>query len=146
MFRWRRSVSVLFPVLFLLVLPATLTSCTLPALAQRHGPKPPINNPNLLGKPNQAVQSITTLKELTVCLDTGKAAYGVTTNTTNVRTGPATTACRLGKLAKGAVVEITGYTPVKPAAATAPAPGQPWVTQRTSSPSSTAPASFVITR
>jgi hypothetical protein len=88
-------------------------------------PQPPFTNPNIFGRPNQAVQPIATFVELEECLATGLSGYGVTLQTSNVRSAPSTNACRLGKLPRGTLVEITGLVSApgaKPAARPTPAP------------------------
>ncbi|MCO5212141.1 MAG: PQQ-dependent sugar dehydrogenase [Caldilinea sp.] len=87
------------------------------------GPNPPILDPNLRGLPNRNIQLISDLAGLQACLDGGASAYGVTLQTTNVRSDATVDACRLGKIARGTLVEITGYTVVKqPLAAANPTP------------------------
>ncbi len=103
-------------VLFAAVLGVALLAA--PVQAQSPRPKPPINNPNILGKPQQAVQSIKTMGDVKSCLAQGLPTYGLTLQTTNVRSAPTTEACRYGKLAKGTLVEITDYQVVKQQAST----------------------------
>ena len=87
------------------------------------GPNPPILDPNLRGLPNRNIQLISDMAGLQACLDGGASAYGVTLQTTNVRSDATVDACRLGKIARGTLVEITGYTVVKqPLAAANPTP------------------------
>jgi hypothetical protein len=83
-------------------------------VVQSGGPKPPILDPNLLGRPNRNIQFITDLAALQACLDAGASAFGATLQTTNVRSAPAVDACRVGRLARGALVEIVAYTEVAP--------------------------------
>lgn len=119
-----------------------------PLLAQGSGPKPPMTDPNILGKPRQNVpagsgqaradtgttngaaatnapapaaspSAIRTMADIEACLAKGEPAYGVTIQTTNVRSAPSTEACRYGKLAKGTLVEISDYQVVKAAPAEA---------------------------
>lgn len=121
-----------------LVLANTLV---LPVQAQPRVPKPPITDPNLLGKPAETAppaptgkapitdpndlpataeagandtqtsdtQTIKTMADLKSCLAQGMTAFGVTVQTTNVRSAPSTDACRFGKLPKGTLVEISDY-------------------------------------
>jgi hypothetical protein len=101
------------------------TLLVLPLQAQTSGPKPPITDPQL-GKPRQNTQTeksttstaardaIKTLADVKACLGKGLPAYGVTVQTTNVRSAPSTDACRYGKLAKGTLVEIGAYQVTKP--------------------------------
>jgi hypothetical protein len=117
-----------------------------PVLAQSGGPKPPITDPNILGKPRQNPETpagsptppkpgagtaspvsgsagaaatasnpnaIRTMADIEACLAKGETAYGVTIQTTNVRSGPSTDACRYGKLAKATLVEISDFQVVK---------------------------------
>ena len=121
-----------------------------PVQAQSSGPKPPITDPNLLGRPKQerqavgttaaagttaaddsttaatapataaATAAIKTMADVKSCLAKGLPAYGVTVQTTNVRSAPSTDACRYGKLAKGALVEIADFQVVKPQPITEP--------------------------
>ncbi len=112
---------------------------TSPLQAQSSGPKPPITDPQL-GKPKKdtqtsstdttttapeaattdaagtaaATNAIKTMADVKACLDKGLTAYGVTVNTTNVRSAPSTDACRYGKLAKGTLVAIADYQVSKP--------------------------------
>jgi glucose/arabinose dehydrogenase len=116
-----------------------------PAQAQSGGPKPPITDPNLLGKPKKntpaaevmstgggestaaaSPNTIKTMTDIAACLAKGETAYGVTIQTTNVRSAPSTEACRYGKLAKATLVEIADFQVVKAAsAATPPAAAAP---------------------
>ena len=115
---------------------------TAPLQAQGTGPKPPITDPQL-GKPKKDTQTATadtgtnaaepadtnagtgadtaaaanaikTLADVKACLANGQTVYGVTSNTTNVRSAPSTDACRYGKLAKGTMVAIADYQVSKP--------------------------------
>jgi hypothetical protein len=55
-----------------LLLLSLLTSCAPAApLVLSGGPKPPILDPNLLGRPNRNIQLITDLAALEACLDSG---------------------------------------------------------------------------
>ena len=122
---------------------------TSPLQAQSGGPKPPITDPQL-GKPKKdtatgsrdtgtagadaattaatgtaaATNAIKTMTDVKACLEKGLTAYGVTVNTTNVRSAPSTDACRYGKLAKGTLVAIADYqvSKPKPLAAAQPTP------------------------
>jgi hypothetical protein len=76
------------------------------------GPRPPILNPNLLGQPNRNIEFIDDLAGLQACLDAGASAFGATLQTTNVRSQPDVESCRIGKIERGALVEIVGYTVV----------------------------------
>jgi len=87
------------------------------------GPNPPILDPNLRGLANRNIQLINDLAGMQACLDGGASAYGVTLQTTNVRSDTTVDACRLGKIPRGTLVEITGYTVVQqPLTATNPTP------------------------
>lgn len=115
---------------------------TAPLRAQGSGPKPPITDPQL-GKPKKDTQTATadtgtnaaeppdtsagtgantaaaanaikTLADVKACLANGQTVYGVTSNTTNVRSAPSTEACRYGKLAKGTMVAIADLQVSKP--------------------------------
>lgn len=90
-------------------LAAALAGCT-PASTPDTGPRLPLLDPNLLGRPNRNFQRIDTLAALQSCLDAGVSAFGATLQTTNVRLDANVEACRVGKLARGSVVEIVGYT------------------------------------
>lgn len=97
-------------VLSLLLL-SLLTSCTpMPPLILSGGPRPPILDPNLLGRPNRNIQLITDLPALEACLDAGFSAYGATLQTTNVRSDADVAACRVGRLPRGTLVELIDYT------------------------------------
>jgi len=107
------------PMKFFRVLLAGFLGCAIVAgafvpsvQAQTDTPKPPINDPTLL--PKAPVQAIKTLADVRACIDQGTSAFGVTMQTTNVRSAPSTDACRYGKLPKGTLVEITGYNAAKP--------------------------------
>ena len=60
------------------------------------------------------VRTIKTMADIESCLAEGLSAYGVTVQTTNVRSAPSTEACRYGKLPKGAMVEISRFQVVSP--------------------------------
>ena len=123
-----------------LVAAALITSLvTAPLQAQSTGPKPPITDPQL-GKPKKDISSanagadanaagtpadtaadpaaaantIKTMADVQACLAKGLTVYGVTSNTTNVRSAPSTDACRYGKLAKGTMVAIADFQVSKP--------------------------------
>ncbi len=91
-----------------------LTSCapTIPVVLSG-GPKPPILDPNLLGRPNRNIQLITDLAALEACLDAGFSAYGATLQTTNVRSDADVAACRVGRLPRGTLVELVDYTAIR---------------------------------
>ncbi len=108
-------------VWLLALIASLLAGCvsTLPALFSgppvlSGGPKPPILNPNLLGQPNRNIEFIDDLAGLQACLDAGATAYGATLQTTNVRSQPDVESCRIGKIERGGLVEIVGYTVVTP--------------------------------
>ena len=111
-----------FRVLWLIVLAVSLLSGCSGALSSLFsgppvlsgGPKPPILNPNLLGQPNRNIEFIDDLAGMQACLDAGATAFGATLQTTNVRSQPDLEACRVGKIERGALVEIVGYTVVTP--------------------------------
>ncbi|MCS6828043.1 MAG: hypothetical protein NZ553_15625, partial [Caldilinea sp.] len=77
------------------------------------GPRPPILDPNLLGQPHRNIQPIGNLDELKACIDLGASAFGATLQTTNVRSQPDVDSCRVGKIERGSLVEIVGYTVVE---------------------------------
>ncbi len=77
------------------------------------GPRPPILDPNLLGQPHRNIQLISNLDELKACIDLGASAFGATLQTTNVRSQPDVDSCRVGKIERGSLVEIVGYTVVE---------------------------------
>ena len=106
-----------------LLLLSLLTSCAPAApLVLSGGPKPPILDPNLLGRPNRNIQLITDLAALEACLDAGFTAYGATLQTTNVRSDASTDACRVGRLPRGTLIELADYTAVSASAAQAATP------------------------
>ncbi|MBK8048417.1 MAG: hypothetical protein IPK16_15655 [Anaerolineales bacterium] len=123
----------------LLVTSILLGSMSSLAFAQSIEPKPPIGTPKLSGKSNPPASPgagattaaktttpattgrLSGLAELMQCVDDGKTMYGVTIQTTNVRSAPSTEACRFGKLPKATVVAVTAYTESKPPAVAAPA-------------------------
>lgn len=77
------------------------------------GPRPPMLDPNLLGQPYRNIQPIRDLDELKACIDLGASAFGATLQTTNVRSQPDVDSCRVGKIERGSLVEIVGYTVVE---------------------------------
>ncbi len=104
-----------------------LAGCSTPvALADSRKPAAPITAPSLSGRlVTRTAAPIATTAELQQCLDSGLPAFGLTLENTNVRVGPSTDFCRVGKIASGAVVEIIDYvmiTETKAVAAVAAAP------------------------
>ena len=93
-----------------------LAGCSAPAaLAQSRKPVAPITAPALSGRlVTRTATPITTAAELQQCLDSGLPAYGLTLQNANVRIGPSTEFCRVGKIGSGAVVEIIDYVVVTP--------------------------------
>lgn len=73
------------------------------------GPRPPILDPNLLGRPNRNIVLIEDLVALEACIDAGASAFGVTLQTTNVRSETNVDSCRIGKIERGSLVEIVNY-------------------------------------
>lgn len=107
-----------FALLCLLL--SLLTSCApMAPLILSGGPKPPMLDPNLLGRPNRNIQLITDLPALEACLDAGFSAYGATLQTTNVRSDADVAACRVGRLPRGTLVELIDYTTIRAPAAQA---------------------------
>jgi hypothetical protein len=77
------------------------------------GPRPPILDPNLLGRPNRNIVLIEDLAALEACIDAGASAFGATLQTTNVRSETNVDSCRIGKIERGALVEIVNYTAIE---------------------------------
>ncbi len=93
-----------------------LAGCSAPAaLAQSRKPAAPITAPSLSGQiAARTAEKIATAAQLQQCLDRGLPAYGLTLQNANVRIGPSTEFCRVGKIGSGAVVEIVDYVVVTP--------------------------------
>jgi hypothetical protein len=79
------------------------------------GPKPPILDPNLLGQPNRNIVLIEDLAALEACINAGASAFGATLQTTNVRSEANVDSCRIGKIERGALVEIVDYMAIETA-------------------------------
>ena len=116
--RLNRLMGTRFRFLWVLLLSLSLLAgCTATTpIVLSGGPKPPMLDPNLLGRPNRNIQFITDLAALQACIDAGASAFGATLQTTNVRSAADIDACRVGRLARGTLVEIVGYTSVEPVA------------------------------
>jgi len=103
-----------------------LAGCSAPAaLAQGRKPAAPITPPALSGRlVTRTSTPITTAAQLEQCLASGQPAYGVARQNANVRLGPSTDFCRVGKINTGTLVEIIGRVAITPAdgGATAVAP------------------------
>lgn len=80
------------------------------------GPRPPIFDPNLLGRPNRNIVLIEDLAALEACIDAGASAFGATLQTTNVRSETNVDSCRIGKIERGSLVEIVNYVAIESAA------------------------------
>ena len=93
-----------------------LAGCSAPAaLAQSRKPAAPIGAPALSGRlVTRTATPLATGAQLQQCLDSGLPAYGLTLQNANVRIGPSTEFCRVGKIGSGAVVEIVDYVVVTP--------------------------------
>jgi len=73
-----------------------------------NGPAIPFRNPNLRGDVQLTVEPFTDRTQLEACLALGQPVYGITLQNTNVRMAPALNACRVGRIPRGTLVEITG--------------------------------------
>jgi glucose/arabinose dehydrogenase len=107
-------VRLLFPALAVLLLvscaaPAGQPSAPITEFAAGSGPRAPIREPNLLGKPGSGIVAISTAEEAADCFATGQAVYGLALQNANVRSAATVNACRLGKINKGSLVELTQY-------------------------------------
>jgi glucose/arabinose dehydrogenase len=101
-----------------------LAGCSTPvALADSRKPAAPITAPSLSGRlVTRTAAPITTAAQLQQCLDRGLPAFGLTLENTNVRVGPSTDFCRVGKIAPNAVVEIIDYVMITKTVAAPAAP------------------------
>jgi glucose/arabinose dehydrogenase len=101
-----------------------LAGCSTPvALADSRKPAAPITAPSLSGRlVARTAAPIATAAQLQQCLDSGLPAFGLTLENTNVRVGPSTDFCRVGKIASGAVVEIIDYVMITETVAAPAAP------------------------
>lgn len=84
--------------------PALVLPPPLPA----DGPTIPFNNPNLRGITETYIRPIASSTELEQCLSSGQTVYGIALQNTNVRVSPDVDACRVGRIPRGALVEVTG--------------------------------------
>lgn len=149
------SVRLLFPALAVLL----LVSCAAPAgqsiapiteFAAGSGPRAPFREPNLLGKPGSGIVAISTAEEAADCFATGQAVYGLALQNANVRSAATVNACRLGKINKGSLVELTQYVNGSGdgVAAAEPAPSSPLTVtaglSATAKPSTTAAVATLI--
>lgn len=72
------------------------------------GPSIPFHTPNLRGVKETHIRSIANTDELLTCLDEGQIVYGIALQNANVRVAPQVDACRIGRIPRGSLVEITG--------------------------------------
>lgn len=106
--------SVRLWILWSLLAVIVLASCVTPDLSrQSGGPVPPFGSNTLSGRPTLSQPKVVVLEPLTLeqaqtCLSSGKAVYGVALQNSNVRVAPQTDACRIGRVPKGGLVQITG--------------------------------------
>lgn len=79
----------------------------LPDALGADGPAIPFQAPNILGDPQLTIAPFTELNDLQSCLALGQRVYGIALQNTNVREAPTLDACRVGRIPRGTVVEIT---------------------------------------
>ncbi len=112
----RKTFHSLWPLLFTLLLSSCSTSntppplpppLTLPDALAAAGPEIPFQVPNILGDPQLTIEPFTELDELQSCLALGQAVYGIALQNTNVREAPLLDACRVGRIPRGTLVEVT---------------------------------------
>ncbi len=116
----RSRIAWILAGLFVMIMGA---SCRSPVrFVQSGGPLPPISDPNLLAEPGRAMQRISTQAELASCVESGLTAFGIALQNSNVRIGPSTDDCRIGRIPKGSLVEIIGVTTVESSRPTVPRP------------------------
>ncbi len=116
-FMQRYSFSVFLFAIFICV----LTSCgtntrptgdprppalTLPEPLKVKGPLIPFQDPNLRGEVEARGYPVANAQVLLTCLISGKTVYGLTLQNTNVRAAPQASACRLGRIPRGTLVQI----------------------------------------
>lgn len=110
----------LWPVLLTLSLALLFSSCssptpppprppalTFPDALTAVGPAIPFRDPNLLGDPQLTIEPFTEFADLQACLALGQTVYGIALQNTNVREAPTVDACRIGRIPRGTLVEIT---------------------------------------
>lgn len=112
---WRRlSLALVFLVLVSCTVtpppppPALPPALTLPTPAADKGPAIPFRDPNVRGDVQLTVEPFTDRTQLEACLALGQPVYGITLQNTNVRMAPTLNACRVGRIPRGTLVEITG--------------------------------------
>jgi hypothetical protein len=107
------------PIVFsLLVACLILISClpapplppplVLPTPLPNAGPNIPFRNPNLRGVAETHILPVANTDELEQCLANGQTIYGIALQNTNVRISPDVDACRVGRIPRGTLVQVTG--------------------------------------
>jgi hypothetical protein len=81
---------------------------SLPAPVAADGPAIPFLNPNILGRAETHIRPIADTDALLSCLESGQTVYGIALQNSNVRMAPTVDACRIGRIARGSVVEVVG--------------------------------------
>ena len=102
--------------------PALPPALTLPAPIATSGPAIPFRDPNLRGDVQLTIEPFTDLAQLQQCLALGQPVYAVTLQNTNVRMAPALDACRVGRIPRGTLVQVTGVVTTSNALSVAVAP------------------------
>jgi len=97
-----------------------LTSCaggsslppkiTLPTAVATAGPPIPFQDPNIHAEVEARSRPVKNTQDLLQCLAAGQKVYGLTLQNTNVRSAPQANACRVGRIPRGSLVQISGST------------------------------------
>lgn len=115
----------LIAILFLIAgcspTPRTISSLPpelqLPDPVNAIGPVIPFQQPNILGDPQLTIEPFTEIADIEACLALGQSVYGIALQNTNVRTAPTLDACRVGRIPRGTLVEVTSLvTQIVPSA------------------------------
>lgn len=112
----------------LLALCLVLSSCGAVSYASvgDDGPVPPYGSSSLLGKPKLTQPIVEAAKPITIaeaqsCLADGRKVYALALQNTNVRTTTDVNSCRIGRIAKGTLVQVTDVYTIETVNAIAPA-------------------------
>ncbi|MEZ4870483.1 MAG: c-type cytochrome domain-containing protein [Caldilineaceae bacterium] len=84
----------------------------LPTPSAQNGPPIPFTDPNMRGIDQIVLAPFDNQEQLQACLALGQTVYGVALQNSNVRAAPDLNACRVGRIPRGSLVEVTGIITV----------------------------------
>ena len=97
-----------FRMLLLIFVGLLAGACTNAQALRLQPPPLPFQDPNILGVERASTRSLTTLDDALACLASRQPVYGLTTENSNVRAAAETGDCRVGRIAQGTLVKVSG--------------------------------------